>query len=467
MQKKILRLIIAVLLLMNMTAFAGANYSEWAEESILFAQTCGVLKDKEATWQYTEAIERGELVPLLLRAYENTTQKKAPKGESNAFLDASENETAIYLLGIMNGVGDGRFSPQTPVTREQIAKIILTLQSACEETELILPEAYYNPMTDFMSVSDWAKPYVELAYNRGIVTGYEDGSFRGNKVVTKEEAVALIVRSVSLNEHTQEEFSEDQEEEVVHGDTLSWNVEDSYESGEITVTWNRIRGADKYTLTVMEQRNSRIEGEIPPNEPKIYTFTKETSHTFYLYPNRAYQLMLSAGDERLTKEFYVPHLLIPEQVELANSLPQTKEEADALMEEISVPVWKMKSDGTKISSTMQVIVHCGISDKVMKVFEEIYQGEERFPIKDMGGYSWRGGTTEHNWGTAIDINYNENYCVYKDGTTVGECWSPHENPYSFLPYGDVVNAFEKYGFTWGGDAWASTKDYMHFSYLGT
>lgn len=466
MKKKISGWIAAILFLMNGTAFASVNYSTWAEEGILFAQTCGVLTENEATWQYTEEIKRGELVPLLLRAYENTTFKKIPKGEPNAFSDASENETAIYLLGIMNGVGDGRFSPQSPVTREQIAKIILTLQSACEETKVILPEAYYNPMTDFMAVSDWAKPYVELAYNCGIVTGYEDGSFRGNKVVTKEEAVALIVRSVSLQVESVEPPAE-QAEETGYGDTLCWNVEDFYESGEITVTWNRIRGVEEYTLTVMEQRNSRIEGDIPPNDPEIYTFTDETSHTFYLYPNRTYQLTLTAGEERLTKAFYVPYLMLVEQMELANAVPQTKEEADALMEEISVPVWKMKSDGTKIASDMQVIVHSAISDRVRKVFEEIFAGEEQFPIKDMGGYAWRGGTTEHNWGTAIDLNYNENYCIYKDETTVGECWLPYENPYSVLPYGDVVNAFEKYGFTWGGDAWASTKDYMHFSYLGT
>ena len=88
-------------------------------------------------------------------------------------------------------------------------------------------------------------------------------------------------------------------------------------------------------------------------------------------------------------------------------------------------------------------------------------------IKDIGGYNFRGGTTEHNGGTAIDINSNENYCIYSNGTVVGSHWLPYEDPYSITPYGSVVRAFEKYGFTWGGDAWNSTKDYMHFSYLGT
>ena len=30
--------------------------------------------------------------------------------------------------------------------------------------------------------------------------------------------------------------------------------------------------------------------------------------------------------------------------------------------------------------------------------------------------------------------------------------------------GFKTKAFEKYGFTWGGDAWSNPKDYMNFSY---
>jgi hypothetical protein len=78
-----------------------------------------------------------------------------------------------------------------------------------------------------------------------------------------------------------------------------------------------------------------------------------------------------------------------------------------------------------------------------------------------------GRLSEHNYGTAIDINSNENYCLYTNGTTVGSFWKPYENQYSITPYGDVITAFERRGFTWGGDAWNNPKDYMHFSYFGT
>jgi hypothetical protein len=102
----------------------------------------------------------------------------------------------------------------------------------------------------------------------------------------------------------------------------------------------------------------------------------------------------------------------------------------------------------------------------MAIFEEIYNGPEQFPIKDVGSFR-TGSTGEHGFGTAIDINYNENYYDNFRGRTVGSFWMPFENPFSITPYGDVVTAFERHGFVWGGDSWWSAVDYMHFSYYGT
>jgi hypothetical protein len=49
----------------------------------------------------------------------------------------------------------------------------------------------------------------------------------------------------------------------------------------------------------------------------------------------------------------------------------------------------------------------------------------------------------------------------------GKFWKPKKSKYSIPKNGDVVKAFEKYGWYWGGNGWNDKKDYMHFSYLGT
>ena len=144
-------------------------------------------------------------------------------------------------------------------------------------------------------------------------------------------------------------------------------------------------------------------------------------------------------------------------------------EAEKYQVTIQIPVWKLNSSGKKYSSTATLKVHKKIAPTVKQIFKEIYQSDERFPIKDIGGYGWRGAgsSSEHNLGVAIDINPNENYmCDNAGNALVGSFWRPGKNPYSISPDSDVVRIFEKYGFNWGVN-WRSRKDYMHFSYFGT
>ena len=150
-----------------------------------------------------------------------------------------------------------------------------------------------------------------------------------------------------------------------------------------------------------------------------------------------------------------------------------KSQADACMTSVTVPVWVLKSDGTKYSSTRTIKVNSALAEDVVKIFTEIYNDPSQFPIKSMGGYSWRntasGRFSEHSYGTCIDINPNENYYVSPSGKAItGSHWKPGEDPYSIPGDSIVVRTFAKYGWAWGGNAWGdwNNKDYMHFTYLG-
>ena len=149
-------------------------------------------------------------------------------------------------------------------------------------------------------------------------------------------------------------------------------------------------------------------------------------------------------------------------------------EAEASMTTVIIPVWKLVN-GQKAASTMSLSVHSAIAQDVVEIFTEIYNDPEQFPIHDVGGYSWRGDTAtgEHNCGTAIDINANENYQIRDGQIEAGSCWEPGTNPYSIAPDSSVVRIFAEHGWSWGGDAWAYSSDdsegyhdHTHFSYLG-
>ena len=136
------------------------------------------------------------------------------------------------------------------------------------------------------------------------------------------------------------------------------------------------------------------------------------------------------------------------------------------IEYITKTVKRTVNKGELYSSTMRITVNRALADTYVAIFNELYA--LKFPIESAGCYSWRdtasGRISEHALGTAIDINPDQNYCVYGDGSTVGSYWRPYEDIYSVTP--EVVNVFRKYNFSWGG-SWVTPQDYMHFSYFGT
>ena len=144
-------------------------------------------------------------------------------------------------------------------------------------------------------------------------------------------------------------------------------------------------------------------------------------------------------------------------------------EAERHQVTISVQVWDFDANGNKVTKTKRFQIHEALAQTVQQIFAEIYASGERFPIRTLGGYCWRGNgsSSEHCLGTAIDINWEENYMCTNSGVALtGSHWLPGSDPYSIPADSDVVRIFAKYGFGWGG-TWNSKKDYMHFSYFGT
>lgn len=141
----------------------------------------------------------------------------------------------------------------------------------------------------------------------------------------------------------------------------------------------------------------------------------------------------------------------------------TRAEAESRLVWVEVPVWRLK-DGKKVSDTERFQILDVLANDVKEIFHEIHKGKEKFPIKNLIGYSWRGSFKSlHSTGRAIDLNPEENPQVNSNGKAiVGKSWQPGGNPYSIKPDGDVVRAFTKRGWIWGANF--RTRDYMHFGF---
>lgn len=141
--------------------------------------------------------------------------------------------------------------------------------------------------------------------------------------------------------------------------------------------------------------------------------------------------------------------------------------------------------------TGELLVHRRVSADVVGVFRALWEAD--FPIEQMRITESRelelpptgdgnntaafvcrsvtggGGYSEHAYGLAIDVNPFQN--PYRRGDVViPELASAYldrddERPGMILPGDDVVTAFARIGWGWGG-TWRSLTDPMHFSHNG-
>ena len=147
--------------------------------------------------------------------------------------------------------------------------------------------------------------------------------------------------------------------------------------------------------------------------------------------------------------------------------PDGEEQARQDMQTFSVVVWDIDENGEWFQKNHRLTSHKALVKTLECIFSELLElpEEDRVPIKIMGCYNYRAGSSAHTCGAAIDINWAENAEMTLSGrVTAGHYWKPGEDIYSIKPDSPFVHIFEKYGWTWGG-YWTSKKDYMHFSYI--
>lgn len=119
----------------------------------------------------------------------------AVAGAGTAFSDLSPTHPDANYIAfladrkIINGYPDGRFGPEDPLTRAAAVKIATGVMA-------ITPRAAAGkaPFAD-VSNSHWSAPYLEPAVLEGLVTGYDDGTFGPDQVLTRAQLAALAVRT--------------------------------------------------------------------------------------------------------------------------------------------------------------------------------------------------------------------------------------------------------------------------------
>ena len=171
--------------------------STWAHTGITEAYHKGFIP-ADLQNHYQSTITRAEFCRMAVRWLEYATDKSideilSEKGLSrdpNAFTDTTDPDIlAAFALGITNGVGNNRFAPDEPFTREQAAVMMMNTCKA------IGAETGNHPPADFAdmeSASSWARDGISFVSANGIMRGTGFGNFSPKRMFSIQESILMF-----------------------------------------------------------------------------------------------------------------------------------------------------------------------------------------------------------------------------------------------------------------------------------
>lgn len=111
-------------------------------------------------------------------------------GQNDWFFEAVDR---VCGLGLMTGVTDTEFSPESCMSRGMIATLLQRLDQAAEKGESS-SEASMDvlPFSD-VAADAWYAPSVDWAYENGIVNGISAGKFSPDGDVTREQTARCFI----------------------------------------------------------------------------------------------------------------------------------------------------------------------------------------------------------------------------------------------------------------------------------
>lgn len=107
--------------------------------------------------------------------------------------------TYMYQHGIVSGYPDGTFKPDNKINRAEFTKIIIEAAVPTTEIEACLASHDETALFSDIGLTDWYSKYICIAKDKGIISGYPDGSFQPAQEITFVEATKIITLGMEEN----------------------------------------------------------------------------------------------------------------------------------------------------------------------------------------------------------------------------------------------------------------------------
>lgn len=155
--------------------------------------------------QKTRTFEMPEGAVTVTVTFEEGTEEPTPddKGKFKDVPDSFWAAADIYTLreaGIIDGKTADEFDPEGQVTRAEFTKMIVKMFGVeAKDTKVEFADC---------GEDDWFTPFVAAAVEAGYVKGYSDTEFAPDKVISREEACAILGRAYAKAANSELSFTD-------------------------------------------------------------------------------------------------------------------------------------------------------------------------------------------------------------------------------------------------------------------
>lgn len=195
--KKLFATLLTLSMLIASASAASTQPSNWAQAAVQTAQEAGLVPESLNT-AYDTAITRAEFCSLaasLYRIWDANEQLKDITPSSVSFTDCTDKDVLLCAsVGVVNGVGGGRFAPDSRIQRQEAASMLHRLAALrtdyADSTKNKMPHVFL----DGENIRAWARSDVYWAYNNGVMTGTGDNAFDPTGQYTREQSIVTMLR---------------------------------------------------------------------------------------------------------------------------------------------------------------------------------------------------------------------------------------------------------------------------------
>lgn len=168
---------------------------EWAKEAVeSLSKKAVIIGYSDVLFMPANNITRAEFTAIVVRAlFEVSSEYKQVFDDVNSSHWAFSYIMCAYEKGIINGVDESHFNPDSSITREDMAKILFSIISLSDNETI----DDYEVFSDDATISDYAKTAVYTLRAAGIIKGMNDNTFAPKALAARAEAAQLIYNFIN------------------------------------------------------------------------------------------------------------------------------------------------------------------------------------------------------------------------------------------------------------------------------